>query len=90
MPKETLSPTRGPQVLGLGDSQETCHCDPGLPDADWGWWVGMKEPGGCRDVCVYYYSTYYKAVRVCGGGNNGMRPEVDMHAGNKATCWLRR
>ena len=22
-------------------------------------------------VCVYYCSTYYKAVRVCGGGNNG-------------------
>jgi hypothetical protein len=21
--------------------------------------------------CVYYCSTYYKAVRVCGGGNNG-------------------
>ena len=25
-----------------------------------------------RAVCVYYCSTYYKAVRVCvGGGNNG-------------------
>ena len=22
-------------------------------------------------VCVYYCSTYYKAVRVCGGENNG-------------------
>jgi hypothetical protein len=22
-------------------------------------------------VCVYYFSTYYKAVRVGGGGNNG-------------------
>jgi hypothetical protein len=29
------------------------------------------EPKNAICVCVYDYSTYYKDVRVCGGGNNG-------------------
>ena len=31
----------------------------------------LRETTSRVIVCVYYCSTYYKAVRVCVGGNNG-------------------
>jgi hypothetical protein len=37
-------------------------------------------------VCVYYCSTYYKAVRVCGGGNNG--EHVLRETTNRGLCGL--